>query len=88
MSRRHQDSVDLADRIVGAVVAVVFAVPTVAICWYVLNFEVAFIHLYFSTAYFWVSAGSAVVIGFLFPDTLQELLSAIWRFIFSLAKWH
>ncbi len=86
MARGTKSQLDLGDRITGAILALLFAVPTVALCWVVLNYELAFVWHFFSSTYFWATAGIAVMVGFVFPNALINLLGGLWRFLHRLAK--
>ena len=87
MNKPDAERIDFGDRLVGAIVAVLFAVPTVAICWLVLNYELATVSHFLASGYFYIVAGAAVVLGFAFPRLLFDLLGALWRAMYRLAKW-
>lgn len=84
----NEKSLTLAYRLSGIFIALIFAIPTVFFFWLVINIEIASLQLFINSRAFWVTSMLAIVIGFLAPDLLINILGRIWTFLLRLAKWY
>ena len=84
---RNADGLDLSDRILGAVVALLFAVPAIALLWLGLSVDAAHLNLVLASGYFWAGAAASTLFGFIFPKALPDMIGGLWRLIYKYLRW-
>lgn len=83
----NEKQLTLTDRLIGIIIALLFALPTVFFIWFAINMEIASLHMFVATRAPWVTSIFSIVIGFLAPDLLINILGRVWQLLSRLVKW-
>ena len=78
----------LEDRLSALLLAIVLAIPTAFLCWWVVNVELAFFDAGFlSSFWLWGTIGVFLVTSFISPDLFVDVLGRVWNLMYRMASW-
>jgi hypothetical protein len=80
------DAPTVSDRLVAALAALVFSVPTVSFVWFALNIDVASFGAFVGTTWLWGVIVAFSVLAFFSPTIFVDAMGAVWRLLARVAR--